>query len=227
MADVISLATLQKTKGIGNKTMEEVKKVLQQEKEPLQVDFPKKKYNIIYADPPWQYKENWGNGSNEHTYPTMKFENIKALPVKELADTQAHLYLWVTNPFLKEGLELCKAWGFEYKTLLTWVKTYKDGTPEMGMGYYFRGCTEHIIFGVKGKMKILNKTTKNLFYAVNPRWFGGKHSQKPAEVRDLIVKCSGDLPRIELFARQQVSGWDCWGNEIDKFEKENDKISLF
>lgn len=227
MADVISLATLQKIKGIGNKTMEEVKKVLQQEKEPLQVDFPKKKYNIIYADPPWQYKENWGNGSNEHTYPTMKFENIKALPVKELADTQAHLYLWVTNPFLKEGLELCKAWGFEYKTLLTWVKTYKDGTPEMGMGYYFRGCTEHIIFGVKGKMKILNKTTKNLFYAVNPRWFGGKHSQKPAEVRDLIVKCSGDLPRIELFARQQTEGWDVWGNEIDKFEKENDKISLF
>lgn len=227
MADVISLATLQKIKGIGDKTMEEVKKVLQQEKEPLQVDFPKKKYNIIYADPPWQYKENWGNGSNEHTYPTMKFENIKALPVKELADTQAHLYLWVTNPFLKEGLELCKAWGFEYKTLLTWVKTYKDGTPEMGMGYYFRGCTEHIIFGVKGKMKILNKTTKNLFYAVNPRWFGGKHSQKPAEVRDLIVKCSGDLPRIELFARQQTEGWDVWGNEIDKFEKENDKISLF
>ena len=182
------------------------------------IPFPHKKYNIIYADPPWQYKENWGNGSNEHTYPTMKFENIKALPVKELADTQAHLYLWVTNPFLKEGLELCKAWGFEYKTLLTWVKTYKDGTPEMGMGYYFRGCTEHIIFGVKGKMKILNKTTKNLFYAVNPRWFGGKHSQKPAEVRDLIVKCSGDLPRIELFARQQVTGWDCWGDEIPEIK---------
>lgn len=168
------------------------------------------KYNIIYADPPWKYKENWGNGSNEHTYPTMDFDSICQLPVKALADDEAHLYLWVTNPFLKQGIELCEKWGFEYKTLITWIKTYKNGVPEMGMGYYFRSCTEHIIFGVKGKKKILNKTTKNMFQEVNPKL----HSQKPASVRDMIVNCSGDLPRIELFARQYADGWDCWGNEV-------------
>ena len=112
----------------------------------------KKKYNIIYADPPWRYKESWGNGSNEHTYRTMSIDQIKSLPVESLAHDTAHLYLWVTNPFLSEGLEICESWGFEYKTLITWVKTYKDGSPEMGMGYYFRGCTEHIIFGIRGKM---------------------------------------------------------------------------
>lgn len=171
------------------------------------------KYQIIYADPPWQYKENWGNGSNEHTYPTMSTFDICMLypKVRKVTDDNAHLYLWVTNPFIKDGLEVCRNWGFEFKTLLTWVKTYADGTPEMGMGYYFRGCTEHIIFGVKGKKKVLNKTTKNLFYAQNPR----KHSQKPAIVRDLIVECSGDVPRLEMFARQKVEGWDIWGNELE------------
>jgi len=172
--------------------------------------FPIGKYNIIYADPAWKYKENWGNGSNEHTYPTMTTEDIKNLPVKNITKDKAHLYLWVTNPFIREGLEICKAWGFNYKTLITWIKTYKDGKPEMGMGYYFRGCTEHIIFGVKGKMKCLNKITRNMFKEINPRL----HSQKPAMVRDLIVNCSGDLPRIELFARQRIPGWDVWGDQI-------------
>jgi N6-adenosine-specific RNA methylase IME4 len=174
------------------------------------IPFPNKKYNIIYADPPWKYKESWGNGSNEHTYPTMTIEEIKNLNIKSITEDKAHLYLWVTNPFIKEGLEICKEWGFEYKTLITWIKTYKDGNPEMGMGYYFRGCTEHIIFAVKGKMKCLNKTTKNMFKEINPRL----HSKKPAMVRDLIVNCSGDVPRIELFARQKTEGWDVWGNEI-------------
>jgi site-specific DNA-methyltransferase (adenine-specific) len=174
------------------------------------IPLPDKKYKIIYADPPWQYKENWGNGANEHTYSTMNIEEIYNLNVPAIVEKQAHLYLWVTNPFLQEGLNVCKAWGFDYKTLITWVKTYRDGTPEMGMGYYFRGCTEHVIFGVKGKMKVKNKTTKNMFAEKNPRL----HSQKPASFRNLIVTCSGDLPRIELFARQQTKGWDCWGNEV-------------
>ena len=130
--------------------------------------------------------------------------------MEDIVAEQAHLYLWVTNPFIATGLEVCEAWGFEYKTLITWIKTYKDGTPEMGMGYYFRGCTEHIIFGVKGKKKVLNKTTRNMFTERNPRL----HSQKPASVRDLIVECSGDVPRIELFARQVALGWDSWGNEV-------------
>ena len=95
--------------------------------------------------------------------------------------------------------------------MLTWAKTYNNGKLEMGMGYYYRGCTEHIIFGVKGKMKIKNKITRNLFFDINPR----KHSQKPEKVKDMIVECSGDLPRVELFARQRTKGWDSWGNEVE------------
>lgn len=172
---------------------------------------PNKKYNIIYADPPWKYTESWGNG--QVGYNTMTNQQIIDMPVANIAEEQAHLYLWVTNPFIAEGLEVCKSWGFDYKTLITWVKTYKDGTPEMGMGYYFRGCTEHIIFGVRGKMKCINKTTKNMVMEVNPK----KHSQKPHIFKEMIVKTSGDLPRIELFARNQKSlfkdNWDYWGDE--------------
>ena len=174
------------------------------------IPFPEKKYNIIYADPPWQYKENWGNG--QVGYNEMTTQNIKDLPVKDISAKQSHLYLWVTNPFIKEGLEICNAWGFNYKTLITWVKTYRNGEPEMGMGYYFRGCTEHIIFGVKGKMKCKNKTTKNMFQAINSK----RHSEKPHEVRDMIVNSSGDLPRLEMFARHKVKGWDAWGNEVEE-----------
>ena len=175
--------------------------------------FPNKKYGIIYADPPWQYKENWGNG--QVGYETMKVKDICKLPVSDISMDQSHLYLWVTNPFLAEGLEVCKSWGFDYKTLITWIKTYKNGQPEMGMGYYFRGCTEHIIFGVKGKMKCKNKITRNMFYAINSR----NHSQKPNCVREMITKSSGDIPRIELFAREEIQGWDCWGNDTRKFNK--------
>jgi len=173
------------------------------------------KYQIVYADPPWRYKESWGNGSNEHTYKTMTVEEIKSLPIKDIVSDTAHLYLWVTNPFLAEGLEICKEWGFDYKTLITWVKTYADDSPEMGMGYYFRSCTEHIIFGTRGKLKIRNKITKNMFHLVNPRWFGGSHSAKPDVVRQWIVAWSGDLPRIELFSRMKVDGWDSIGFDID------------
>ena len=179
--------------------------------DPTQMSFPNKKYNIIYADPPWQYQESWGNG--QVGYITMTNEEIKKLSVSSIAEDKAHLYLWVTNPFIKEGLEVCKAWGFDYKTLITWVKTYKDGTPEMGMGYYFRGCTEHIIFGVRGKMKCQNKTTRNLVVEVNPKL----HSKKPHTFKDMIVNCSGNLPRIELFARNVGlfdEGWEYWGNEV-------------
>ena len=177
------------------------------------MELPNKKYNIIYADPPWQYKRNGGK-SAESIYNVMDLDDIKNMPIQDITEDQAHLYLWVTNPFIKEGLEVCESWGFEYKTMLTWVKTYKDGTPVMGMGYYFRGCTEHIIFGVKNKKLCNKKSTKNIVFS-NQR----KHSQKPDEVRDLIVNSSGDLPRIELFARETAEGWDSWGNEIQE-EKE-------
>ena len=177
------------------------------------IPFPNKKYNIIYADPPWQYKRN-GNHSAESRYNVMSLDAIKNLPVNNIAEDNSHLYMWVTNPFISEGLEVCKSWGFEYKTLITWVKTYKDGSPIMGMGYYFRGSTEHIIFGVKGKKLCNNKNTKNIFFNMQRQ-----HSQKPDSVKDMIVNCSGDLSRIELFAREETDGWDCWGNDTKKFNK--------
>lgn len=179
-------------------------------------------YSVVYADPPWSYDWSWGNGSNEHTYNTLKTEKIKSFLIDNkisIADN-AHLYVWTTNPHLLSGesLEVVKAWGFEPKSLITWEKTYQNSDLEMGMGYYFRGCTEHLIFAVKGKLKILNKVTKNLvdnqqslaFRGVNPKL----HSKKPNFFRDLIVKCSGDVPRIELFARERFQGWDSWGNEL-------------
>ena len=180
------------------------------------IPFPDKKYSIIYADPPWQYDRN-GNHSAESVYYVMSIDEIKSLPVNEISAEQSHLYLWTTNPFLQEGLDVCKAWGFEYKTLITWLKTYQDGTPVMGMGYYFRGCTEHIIFGVKGKKLCENNETRNIIIDR-----ATKHSEKPIDVKKIIVECSGDLPRIELFSRPKYdllydetnNGWDIWGNEV-------------
>jgi len=168
------------------------------------------KYQIIYADPPWSYKENWGNGAVHHHYSSMPISELKKLPVAKLADDNCHLYLWVTNPFMQEGLDLVKAWGFEYKQLITWVKTNRDGTVRMGLGYYFRGSTEHCIFAVKGKLPRINKSIKNILVEESSR-----HSHKPAIFRDIIVSHSGDRPRIELFARETANGWDCWGNEVE------------
>jgi len=175
------------------------------------MELPNKKYEIIYADPPWKYKQNWGNGCVKHHYPTMETKEIKNLPIGNISNNNCHLYLWVTNPFLQEGLDVCKAWGFEYKQLLTWVKLDKKKKIKMCMGYYFRGATEHIIFGVKGKLPRLRKDLKNVFLEVQT-----EHSKKPAIIRDIIIKHSGDLPRIELFARQRIDGWDAWGLEVPK-----------
>lgn len=169
-----------------------------------------KKYQIIYADPPWKYKENWGNGAVHHHYKSLSIDELKALPVGGLADVDCHLYLWVTNPFIQEGLDLIKAWGFEYKQIITWVKISKDGATRMGLGYYFRGTTEHCLFAVKGKLPRINKSIKNILFAEH-----AKHSRKPDIFRDIIVAHSGDRERVELFARQKIKGWDSWGNEVE------------
>jgi len=182
------------------------------------IPFPDKKYNIIYADPAWSYKENWGNGAVHHHYESMSNESIKDLPIDDISDVNCHLYLWYTNSFVREAHKICDAWGFKYKQTLTWVKQYKSLKTEMGLGYYFRGSTEHILFAVKGKLPRLRKDLLNVIetdgqavYEVNSR----KHSEKPEKFRNLIIEHSGDLPRIELFARQKVEGWDCWGNEVN------------
>lgn len=168
------------------------------------------KYKTIYADPPW--KEQGGGkikrGADRH-YPLMSTKDIMALPVKELADDNAHLYLWVTNNFLADGLKVMEAWGFRYVTTITWMK------DKQGLGQYYRGMTEHCLFGVRGKVPY--KIQPNGKRAQGKTGFiatRDKHSRKPVEMRQMIEHVSYS-PRIELFAREVFTGWDNWGNEIE------------
>lgn len=174
-----------------------------------------KKYSIIYADPPWQYKvwSNKGHGRTaESHYPTMTKTDIQNLPIPSLCENNSVLFLWVTYPCLEEGLELIRAWGFTYKTVaFTWVKQNKKSDSFfMGMGYYTRANAEYCLLATKGK--ILERKSRAVHSVVCTHI--ERHSKKPNEVRDRIVQLFGDIPRIELFARQTVDGWDCWGNEV-------------
>ncbi len=141
----------------------------------------------------------------------MKFDEIAALPIQEIAAENSVLFLWVTFPNLEEGIELFKKWGYDYRTLgFSWIKTNpKSGKPFFGIGYYAKSNCEVCLMGIKGKMTpISNKVSSCV---ISPR---RRHSQKPDEVRERIVELFGDLPRIELFAREQADGWDCLGNEV-------------
>lgn len=174
-----------------------------------------KKYDIIYADPPWSYRV-WSDkgkvGSAERHYPTMGKEDIQKLPIKSIAADNSVLLLWVTAPCLIEGIELITAWGFTYKTVaFTWIKQNKksDGIFT-GMGYYTRANAEFCLLATRGK--VLERKSHSVSSVVISHI--ERHSQKPKEVRERIVELFGDIPRIELFARQQADGWDAWGNEI-------------
>jgi len=142
----------------------------------------------------------------------MNKTDMQKLSVNEIADDNCVLFLWVTGPCLKEGLELIEAWGFKYKTIgFTWVKKNKIAdTWFWGMGYYTRSNTELCLIATKGKP--LKRISKSVHQVVDDRIM--RHSKKPDSVRDKIVELFGDIPRIELFAREKVSGWDCWGNEV-------------
>lgn len=180
-----------------------------------------KKYKIIYADPPWTFKtySNKGKGkSAEKHYPCMCKEDIQKLPIHNITDKDSVLFLWVTYPCLLEGLELIKAWGFTYKTCgFSWIKlNKKNNKPFVGMGYYTRSNNEICLLATKGKpLTRLSKSVKQVILSKIE-----EHSKKPSEIRDRIVELFGDIPRIELFARQQTDGWDCWGNDVNHFEKE-------
>ena len=174
-----------------------------------------KKYNIIYADPAWEYKESGsGNRVVKSHYPTMSIDEICKLPVKDICEEKAILFLWVTFPRREHGLETIKAWGFEYYGLgFDWVKTSKNGNPSWGMGYYTRQNTEVCLIGVrKDKKQRIKPLVRNVLSVVHSE--RREHSKKPDEIRDYITQICGDLPRIELFARQYADGWDCWGNEV-------------
>lgn len=183
-----------------------------------------KKYNIIYADPPWSYDKKIGQGIADDIYETMDIESIKSLPIQNLSADDCFLFLWVTFPMLIEGLDVIKAWGFKYKTLgFSWIKTNKRQNQNQlsflpidfidtffGIGHYTKSNCEVCLIGKKGNPKIIDNTVSSIIIAP----LRG-HSRKPDETRDLIVKLCGDLPRVELFARQKIDGWDCWGNEVE------------
>ncbi len=178
-----------------------------------QIPFPNKKYQIIYADPPWSYRDKADTGKRGagHKYLTQDKQWIDNLPVNEIADDNCVLFLWVTMPKLNECWELIDNWGFEYKTVaFTWVKKNKKSDSWFwGMGRWTRSNAEVCLLATKGKPKRIDAGVHSIIDAPIRR-----HSQKPDEVRNRIVKLLGDLPRIELFARETADGWDSWGNEI-------------
>lgn len=172
-----------------------------------------KKYQIIYADPPWRYQNGGVQGGVDAQYQTMKLADIKALPINELAEDTSVLLLWATFPQLQGALDVMQAWGFQYKTLgFSWLKTYKNGTPFFGIGYCAKSNQEVCLLGVKGKAHLLVKSNSVSSFISTVKT---KHSEKPQVFRDKIVELFGDIPRIELFARQKTEGWDVWGNEVE------------
>jgi len=179
------------------------------------MEFPKNKYNIIYADPPWTFNTYSQKGkerkSPECHYPCMTKKDIQDLPVPSIAADDCVLFLWVTFPCLEEGIELIRAWGFEYKTCgFTWVKRNKKSDSWFwGLGYWTRANAELCLLATKGHPK---RASRSVHQVCDARI--QDHSHKPEEIRERIVELCGDLPRIELFARQRADGWDCWGNEV-------------
>jgi N6-adenosine-specific RNA methylase IME4 len=160
-----------------------------------------KRYRTILADPPWDIHQKGRLGAIQH-YPLMTIDEIKALPVADLADDDAHLWLWTTNAALEEAYDVARAWGFTPRSLMTWFKPY------MGLGNYLRNCTEQLIFATRGKAPILVKNQPNWLFAIRQ-----EHSHKPEELYEIIERCSQG-PYVELFARRKRPGWDSWGNEV-------------
>lgn len=180
-----------------------------------------KKYKTVYADPPWQFQNRTGKVAPEHKrltrYDTMKLDDIMQLPVSTVCDDKCHLYLWVPNALLPDGLAVMKSWGFTYKTNIIWEKVRKDGMPDgRGVGFYFRNVTEILLFGIRGDN---NRTLDPGRSQVNlVRSIKREHSRKPDEMVSLIEKCSPG-PYLEMFARGDRAGWDMWGNQAsDDYE---------
>lgn len=173
--------------------------------------FMKKKYQIILADPAWNFNFHKRNlKSKEHLYPTMKAKDIINLNIKELADDDCVLFLWIMNSEIPLALECIKSWGFKYKTVaFTWAKLTKNGKYHFGGGNWTRSNPELCLLATKGKLKRISASVRNL--VVSPL---REHSRKPDEIRNNIIELLGDLPRIELFAREKTKGWDVWGNEV-------------
>ncbi|WP_280377951.1 MT-A70 family methyltransferase [Nocardia wallacei] len=163
---------------------------------------PQKRYRTIMADPPWDILQRGHLGADQH-YPLMSVEQIKNMPVADLVEDDAYLWLWVTNGAWRAGYDVMTAWGFTYRSPLTWVK------PRLQLGQYLRNMTEHVLFGTRGRAKVN--------FRAQPTWFIApvqEHSHKPEEQYAIIERVSAG-PYLELFARRRQPGWDVWGNEID------------
>ncbi len=166
------------------------------------------KYQIIYADPPWSYRNKRTGGSmvsgSEAKYSIMSISEIAKLPVGDIADKNSALFLWTTTPMLQDAFYIMNEWGFKYKTAIYWRKIMS-----LDMGFWFRGQVEVCLLGIKGKVKAFRIQKPNFIQAKV-----GRHSEKPEEMRQLIEE-TGLTPRIELFSRKKVDGWDAWGNEVE------------
>lgn len=191
-------------KELQRERLREQNRVLVQTVQPI-TQVATQRYSTIVIDPPW----DWGDegdcdqyGRAKPTYSTMSIDEIAALPIPELANNNGHLYLWITNRSLPKGFALLERWGFRYVTMLTWVK------PSFGMGNYFRGSTEHVLFGVKGSLGLLRSDVGTHFAADRP----GPHSGKPDAFYALVESCSPG-PWLEMFSRKQRAGWVAWGAE--------------
>ena len=178
------------------------------------ISFPKKKYNIIYAAPPYYFKAYSDKGNKRSAllhYNCLDIHDIYNLPVGRISNNDCILFLWVIDPMLPEAMEVIKKWGFKFKTVaFTWVKENKKSDGYFtGLGYWTRANPEMCLLATKGKPKRISKAVRQLIISKRQ-----EHSKKPDEIRDRIIQLCGDLPRIELFARQKVKGWDCWGDEV-------------
>lgn len=174
---------------------------------------PNKKYNVIYADPPWKYA-NGGvpSGGVDAQYQTMKIDDIKSMDIRSISENDCILFLWATFPMLKQALDVIQSWGFKYKTLgFSWLKLNKDGSPFFGIGYYTRSNQQVCLIATRGKAHSLVKSKSLSSFVSTQRT---RHSQKPQVFKDKIVQLVGDIPRIQLFARKRTNGWDCWGNQV-------------
>jgi N6-adenosine-specific RNA methylase IME4 len=173
------------------------------------------KFSTILADPPWRFQNRTGKMAPEHRrlrrYETMSLDEIANMPVRKLSTNPSHLYLWCPNALLQDGLWVMQAWGFTYKTNLVWYKIRKDGGPDgRGVGFYFRNVTELLLFGVRGRLRTRQAGRRQTNIICTRK---RDHSRKPTEAREIIEQCSPG-PYLELFARERVPGWTCWGDEI-------------
>jgi N6-adenosine-specific RNA methylase IME4 len=177
-----------------------------------------RKFGTILADPPWQFQNRTGKVAPEHKrlnrYGTMQLEEICALPVADIAADPAHLYLWVPNALLPDGLKVMEAWGFRYISNIVWHKVRKDGEPDgRGVGFYFRNVTELLLFGVRGKSARTLDAGRSQVNIMRTR--KREHSRKPDEQYKIIEECSWG-PRLEMFSRGKRPGWAVWGNQADE-----------